>query len=261
MPPIQLSVVIITRNEESNIERCIGSVLGIADEVIVLDSGSEDKTRELAEALGAKVYQRTFTGHIEQKNAAISLASFPHILSLDADEALDAELADAVKKVKLNFSSDGYYLNRLTSYAGQWLRHGGWYPDRKLRLWDSRKGKWGGVNPHDRFGLEAGCSTEQLPGHLLHYSYSSREEHRQQSRRFAETAAKALFSAGKKAGWIKRFLSPLFRFLYSYFFRLGFLEGAAGYYVASISAWASYHKYRRLHQLHLDQKNNAAGRS
>lgn len=250
MSAIQLSVVIITFNEEKNIGRCLDSVSTLADEMVVLDSNSTDNTREIAASRGARVFQMDFKGHVEQKNEALKLASFPHVLSLDADEALDKELIAAIAGIKKNFSSDGYYLNRLTNYAGQWMRFGGWYPDRKLRLWDSRKGRWSGTNPHDRFEVDAGSKLEILPGNLLHYSYESRESHIIQSRKFAETAAKALYSRGKKAGWIKRFLSPVFRFFYSYFFRLGFLEGAAGFHVASISAWASYRKYQILHQLH-----------
>lgn len=250
MPAVNLSVVIITYNEERNIGRCIESVKTIADEVIVLDSYSTDNTRQIASELGARVFEMEFKGHVEQKNAAIELASFPHILSLDADEAVDAKLRTAIETVKSNFVCDGYYVNRLTSYAGKWMYFGGWYPDRKLRLWDSRKGRWTGTNPHDRFEMDANSRLDNLPGNLLHYSYENREAHIKQSRKFAETSAHALFKNGRKASFVKRFFSPVYRFIYSYFFRLGFLQGAEGFHVASISAWASYQKYKLLHQLH-----------
>ena len=146
---IKLSVVIITFNEEKNIERCLTSVKDIADEIVVLDSFSKDKTAEICINHGVKFFQHTFDGHIQQKNRAITYANFPHILSLDADETLSSELAESIKKVKQNFSKDGYYINRLTNYCGHWVKHCGWYPDAKLRLWDSRKGQWTGTNPHD----------------------------------------------------------------------------------------------------------------
>jgi glycosyltransferase involved in cell wall biosynthesis len=255
MGPVKISVAVITFNEEKNIERCLASVRNIADEMLVLDSNSTDRTREIAEKMGARVLVNDFAGHIEQKNQAISLARFPHILSLDADEELDPELQKSILSVKENFSMDGYFMNRLTNYCGQWIYHSGWYPDKKLRLWDSRKGKWAGTNPHDRFEMEPGAQVASLSGKILHHSYNSLEEHRQQSIRFSETAAKALFLQGRKAGFSKRFLSPAFRFLYSYIFRLGFLEGIAGFHIARISAWASYLKYKRLKQFESEKPN------
>ena len=255
MASVPLSVVIITYNEEKNILRCIRSVSEIADEIIVLDSHSSDQTRSLAESLGAVVHEREFDGHIEQKNAAIRLANHPHILSLDADEALSQELLESIRLIKNNFILDGYFLNRITSYEGKWLRYGGWYPDRKLRLWDSRLGKWTGNNPHDRFEMVAGSKLGKLKGDLLHYSYASMADHIQQSEKFAEIGARALFATGKKASIIKRFFSPAFRFFHSYFLCLGFLEGKTGFHVARISAWASYQKYHLLHQLHKQQGN------
>src|SRR6476620_7997347 len=153
---IKLSVVIITFNEERNIGRCLKSVKEVADEIVVLDSFSKDKTREICESHGARFIQHAFDGHIQQKNRAITFAAYPHILSLDADEALDETLIDSIKKIKQNFTKDGYYLNRLTNYCGHWVRHCGWYPDRKLRLADSRKGHWTGVNPHDKYELFEG---------------------------------------------------------------------------------------------------------
>jgi glycosyltransferase involved in cell wall biosynthesis len=257
MAAVPLSVVIITFNEEDNIGRCLDSVRGIADDVIVLDSFSEDRTCEIAREKGARVFQQKFAGHIEQKNNAIRLAQFPHILSLDADEAPDEELQNAILKVKADFACDGYRFNRMTCYAGQWIRFGGWYPDRKLRLWDSRKGKWAGLNPHDRFEMEAGCQLGYLPGKLLHYSYSSREAHHIQTEKFAAAAALALFRQGRKASFDKRFLSPVFRFFYSYLLKLGFLEGRAGFDIAWISARASFLKYQKLHQLHQSGLNDA----
>jgi len=165
MTPI--SLVIITYNEERNIARCIESVGELSDEVVVVDSFSTDRTEEICRQYGAKFIQHTFEGHIEQKNYAITQATHPHILSLDADEALSEELKQSIYQVKQNWRYDGYYFNRLTSYCGKWIRHSGWYPDRKLRLFDSRKGRWAGVNPHDRYEPDKGSTIRFLEGDLL----------------------------------------------------------------------------------------------
>ena len=196
--PIQLSVVIITFNEERNIARCLDAIREIADDVVVVDSFSSDKTEMICREKGARFVQHEFGGHIEQKNWAITQAKFPYILSLDADEAPDEELKKEILKVKSDFVFDGYEMNRLTNYCGKWIRHCGWYPDTKLRLWDSRKGKWGGVNPHDKYLLDdSSAKTFHLAGNILHYSYYSVEEHYRQAEKFSTIAANALFEKGK----------------------------------------------------------------
>ena len=172
MTPV--SVVVITFNEEKNIARCLDSVKDIADEIVIVDSFSKDRTKEICLSYGAKFIEHKFDGHIEQKNFAITQAKYPHILSLDADEALDEQLKKSILTAKENFILDGYYMNRLTNYCGHWVRHSGWYPDTKLRLWDSRKGHWAGINPHDKYELTSGDSnTGKLNGDILHYSYYS----------------------------------------------------------------------------------------
>src|SRR6187402_2161300 len=138
-----LSVVIITFNEEKNIRRCIDSVSEVADEIVVLDSFSTDRTAQLVEEMGGQLYRQPFTGYGAQKNAATALASNDHILFLDADEFLGGTLSKSILEEKLKgFPCDGYLMNRLNNYCGQWIRHGSWYPDRKLRLLDRRKGAW-----------------------------------------------------------------------------------------------------------------------
>jgi glycosyltransferase involved in cell wall biosynthesis len=257
MPEVSLSVVLITFNEEANITRCLDSVKEIADDIVVLDSFSVDRTCEIAEEKGARVFRQAFAGHVQQKNDALQFARFPYVLSLDADEAPDDELKKAILAVKKNFRMDGYCFNRLTSYGGQWIRYGGWYPDKKLRLWDRRKGQWCGTDPHDRFEMQEGSRIGWLPGNLLHYSYSDREAHQRQSDKFSESAALAMFRQGKSASFSKRYLSPVFRFFYSYFLRAGFLEGRAGFDIAWISAMASFKKYRRLYQLQQSAREDA----
>lgn len=244
MTPI--SVVIITYNEERNIERCIRSVEKVADEVVVVDSFSVDRTVEIAQSLGAKVVQHAFEGHIEQKNYAITQAKYPHILSLDADEALDNNLVRSILEAKLNWNADGYKMNRLTNYCGKWVRHSGWYPDRKLRLWDSRKGQWGGRNPHDEYKMEKGCIVEWLSGDILHYSYYTVAEHKKQIRKFTDISSKAALEAGKKSYPWSPLMHAVAKFIRLYFIKLGFLDGWVGVQIASFSGWASYLKYSKM---------------
>ena len=143
--PLKISAVIITYNEEANIERCLESLEGTADEVLVVDSFSTDRTADICKSKGVDFIQHPFKGHIEQKNYALSCAGNNYVLSLDADEALSDNLIQSIRAAKQNWRADGYSVNRLTNYCGKWIRHCGWYPDKKVRLWDRRKGHWGGV--------------------------------------------------------------------------------------------------------------------
>jgi glycosyltransferase involved in cell wall biosynthesis len=246
---IKISAVIITFNEERNIGRCLNSLQGIADDIVVVDSFSTDNTEAIVKASGARFVSHAFEGHIQQKNWAISQAQFPYVLSLDADEALDEDLKKAILKVKESWSADGYYLQRLTNYCGRWIKHGLWYPDLKLRLWDSRKGQWGGQNPHDTFLMEKGATTKALEGHLLHYSIYTFEEHLAQIRKFTDISSKAAFVNGKRSSYFKLVFSPLLKFLRAYIFRLGFLDGKEGWMIARWSAYATYLKYSKLMRL------------
>ncbi len=247
---VTLSVVIITFNEEANIARCINSVKSIADEIVVVDSYSVDRTAQIARELGAKVYFQTFLGHIEQKNFAISKASNKYILSLDADEALSDGLKASILEAKKNWIYDGYEINRLNNYCGKWIRHGAWYPDRKLRLWDSSKGKWAGMNPHDKFQMSADAKIKKIKGDILHYSFKSIDEHRNKSMNYAEIGARAYHKRGKKYSIFKLLINPVNRFIRDYLFKLGFLDGYYGWIIALINAKEVYLKYRWLKKLY-----------
>lgn len=247
---VALSVVIITFNEEKNIGRCLDSLAGLADDIVVVDSFSTDRTEEICRSKGARFIQHAFEGHIQQKNWAITQAKFPHILSLDADEALDATLRQAILQVKNDWKKEGYYMNRLTNYCGKWIRHCGWYPDKKLRLWDSRKGHWTGINPHDKYELFAGDNnTAHLPGDILHYSFYTIEQHLKQVEYFTDISSKALFQKGKKASLMHLIINPVIKFLRDYLLKLGFLDGYYGFIVCRISAKATYLKYAKLRAL------------
>lgn len=245
----ELSVVIITFNEERNIARCIDSVKDFADDIVVVDSFSTDKTQKICEEKNVRFVQHKFEGHIEQKNWAITQAKYPFILSLDADEAPDEVLKESINEARKSTSFDGYTMNRLTNYCGKWIKHCGWYPDKKLRLWNSQKGKWGGINPHDIYLMELGSSICHLKGNLLHYSYYSISDHMLQANKFSDISAKALFEKGYKASMFKRYFSPKFKFFRDYILKLGFLDGYYGYVICKISAHAAFLKYVKLKQL------------
>ena len=251
----KLSVVIITLNEERNLARCLASVQPLADEILVVDSGSADRTTEIAGSFGARIIVQPFLGHIEQKNFAASQASYNWVLSLDADEALTPELEQSIRQALSNPGFDAYKMNRLTNYCGKWVRHSGWYPDRKARLWNRDKGRWGGQNPHDKWELDApGTTYGKLKGDLLHYSYYTISEHLKQIEKFSEIAAQASVRAGKDCSVFKVFFGGLWKFVHSYFIKLGFLDGYTGLLVCSFSAWSSFAKYAKIHQYNRQKK-------
>lgn len=245
-----LSVVIITLNEENNIGRCIESVKAIADEIIVLDSYSIDRTVEIATEKGAIVKQELFIGYKEQKNLALKFVSHNYVLSLDADEALSPELSDSIKKEKKNFRYRSYSMNRSNFYCGRFIRWGLWYPDRKIRIFDKRIASWGGMNPHDRIVLLSGIATKQLRGDLLHYAYYSVEEHKRRNDQISSIAAESLFREGRKDSWLNFVIRPTWAFINGYFLKFGFLDGIRGLLVAIYTSQQTFLKYQKLHRLY-----------
>ena len=246
---MKISAVIITFNEERNIGRCLDALAGVADEVVVVDSFSKDSTEQICRAKGARFIQHAFEGFGTQKNWALKQAFHPYVLSLDADEVLSEALRASILTAKQNWQYDGYTMNRLTNYCGRWIRHSGWYPDRKLRLFDTRKGRWGADDVHEKVEMDAGSSTGHLDGDLLHYSYYSVQEHIGRVHRYAEMAASALHAQGKRASWLNVIFSPVFKFFRNYVLKLGFLDGSAGWTICRIAALETYLKYRNLLRL------------
>jgi glycosyltransferase involved in cell wall biosynthesis len=244
-----LSVVIITFNEEKNISRCLDSIESIADDIVVVDSFSTDKTEHICSQFNVRFIQHKFEGHIEQKNWALQQAKYPHVLSLDADEALDESLKLLIGKIKENWTADGYSMNRLTNYCGQWIKHCGWYPDKKLRLWDSRLGAWGGTNPHDKVIMNEGSKIAHLDYNILHYSFYTIQQHLKQIDFFTDISAKAAFNNGETSSGFKIIYKSGFKFFRDYILKLGFLDGYYGFVVCKNSAFAKRMKYRKLQEL------------
>ena len=246
-----LSVVIITLNEQENIERCLRSVKDIADEVVVVDSLSTDNTRSICETFKVRFIEQPFLGYIEQKNFALKQASRPFILSLDADEALSEKLIDFIRTEKQKgFPFTAYRFNRLTNYCGQWIRHGTWYPDKKIRLIKAGTFTWGGENPHDKLEPSGAMPIiKNVPLDILHYSYTSYSDHVAQTNRFTSIAAKAMFDRKRKASYFKILVNPAWAFIYCFIIRGGFLDGWNGYLISRMVALNTFLKYFKLLEL------------
>ena len=249
---IKLSAVIITLNEEKNIARCIESLKSVADEILVVDSLSKDKTKEICESYGVRFVEQKFLGYVEQKNFALNLASHDYVLSLDADEALDEKLQNEILKLKSNFKEDGYEFNRLTQYNGFWVRRCGWYPDTKIRLVRKEKAQWVGNNPHDT--LVVNGSVAKLPGDLLHYSYDSISAHVLQTNKFSTIEAKSLYDRGKRATIFKIVTRPPFQFFKDYILKKGFLDGHYGFIICFINSIYVLLKYSKMMDMQLNKK-------
>ncbi|MFD2550317.1 glycosyltransferase family 2 protein [Bizionia sediminis] len=250
---IKLSAVIITYNEEEHLEKCLTSLTGIADEIIVIDSFSTDSTPNICKAFNVTFIQRAFEGYIEQKNYAITQANYNYIISLDGDEALSKPLQKSVLETKKNWKFDGYYCKRLNNYCGQWIKHSDWYPDKKLRLFKKNSGEWKGINPHDCYTLKAGNRAGKLDGNLLHWIYKDYQEHNLKVERFSSIAAEAYYKLGKKSSIWKIIYRPSWAFFKAYFLRLGFLDGLNGFIICVQTYNVTFLKYIKLHQL---WKNN-----
>ncbi len=244
---IKLSVTIITFNEERNIARCIKSVEGIADEIIVVDSFSTDCTKSICQSLGVIFIEHAFEGHIQQKNYALAQTSYNHVLSLDADEELSEELKRSVLKAKQNWSADAYHFNRFNNYCGKWIHHSGWYPDRKIRLFDKSKAMWGGQNPHDRIVLDANSRVKFLSGDILHYSYYNLEQHLRKIDSFSTIFQEEMVRKGKHVPFLALVYKPPFRFLKTYIIDRGFLDGSEGFMIAMLSSYHVFLKYAKVY--------------
>ena len=254
---MKISAVIITKNEERNIVRCLESLQGVADEIVVVDSGSTDCTEELCRGFELRFENHEWEGYSEQKNYANSLASNDWILSIDADEALSEELRQSLLKLKQTQVPDNqvFAVNRLTNYCGHWIHHCGWYPNRKIRLFNRTKKQWTGTIHEILTDTAEPTETQLLAGDLHHYSYHTVEDHIRQADKFTTLTAQEAYEKGKKASVVAIVFRPRWKFFRDYIFKGGFLDGYAGYQVCKISAFATFLKYSKLRMLHKNNKN------
>lgn len=251
---IKISGVIITYNEEKHLDKCFSSLQGIVEEIIVVDSFSNDRTQEICEKYKVTFRQKEFLGYIEQKNYALSQASHNIVLSLDGDESLSDELRLRILALKKNWTKDGYYINRHNFFCGQWINHGNWYPDKKLRLFDRTKGSWKGINPHDSFELDKGTAVGRIKENLLHWTYDSYTVFNKKMDHFSSISAQAYYELDIKVPLWKVILKPFWGFIKSYFFKLGFLDGFNGFVISVGRGYLTFLKYIKLRELIVKEK-------
>jgi len=246
---MKISATIITLNEERNIARCIQSLQGIADEIIVLDSNSTDRTEEICKAHKVRFEKRDWEGYSASKNYLNTLANSDYILSIDADEALDEELKGSILKLKSLNEPEIYSVNRMTNYCGKWISHSGWYPDVKIRLFPKDGSLWDGEFVHEELVYPTNLRITALDGHLEHYSYYSFKGHRERADKYSKLTAQKMHKAGKKASLMKPYLSGIARFISMYILKGGVLDGKMGFKIAQISAQSNVFKYQELRRL------------
>jgi glycosyltransferase involved in cell wall biosynthesis len=245
----KISAVIITFNEELYIDKCLASIDGIADEIVVVDSFSTDSTEEICRKYNVRFVKHEFEGYRDQKNYALSLATHKNILSLDADEALSDKLRESILSIKEKWEYDGYLFNRRNNFCGKWIRYSQWYPDRQLRLFYSDHGKWGELNLHERFLMSNGATIGKLEGDLLHWPFSSVEDHSEKMKKFSIIGAQEYHKAGKKANFFTPYIHFIWGFFRSYIINGGFLDGHNGFLICSLYAKSTLTKYKELRQL------------
>ncbi len=242
---MKISATIITFNEERNLPRAIES-LRCADEVVVVDSGSIDRTVELAEKLGARVIESPWPGYAKQKNVAAESAQHDWILSIDADESLSEALEGEIWRFKKNGPQfDAYTMPRLAQYLGRWIRHSGWYPDLKVRLYDRRKARWTGEFVHESVKVQG--SLGHLDSNLLHFTCESLSEHLKTMDRYTTLAAEQLLESGERVTWGRLIFEPPWTFFNTYVIKLGFLDGVEGLAIANMAALYNFVKYAKAH--------------
>jgi glycosyltransferase involved in cell wall biosynthesis len=244
----KLTAVLITFNEEKNIGRCLASLQGVCDEIVVMDSFSTDLTEEICRKEDVSFLQHKWLGYAGSKNLANEKASNNWILSIDADEALSPQLRDSILGVKERLSNKFYSFNRITNYCGTWIRHSGWYPDTKIRIFNREKAHWEGTL-HEKLIFDQRIPVEILKGDLLHYSYYTPGDHERQIERYSTLAAQEMKTKGKKPWILKEIFLPISKFIETYIIKKGFLDGRAGFNISVMTAKATKLKYQKLRQL------------
>ncbi len=242
----KVSAVIITYNEALFIDKCLASIEGIADEIIVVDSFSTDGTEEICAKYDVQFVKHAFEGYRDQKNYALKLAKYNNILSLDADEALSDKLRQSILTVKENWKYDGYLFNRRNNYCGKWIRYSEWYPDRQLRLFYSDHGRWGELNLHEKFLMSNGSKIGKLKGDLLHWPFTSLQDHQDKMKKYSHIGAVEFHKAGIKANLFTPYIHFIWGFLRSYIIKGGFLDGRNGFLICSLYAKSAFNKYKKI---------------
>jgi glycosyltransferase involved in cell wall biosynthesis len=250
IPNVKISAVLITYNEEKNIRRALESVAW-ADEILIVDSESGDRTREIAESLGARVLVQKWLGFSKQKQFAVDRAAHDWIFSLDADEEISGELKEEILRLKNSTpNADGYKIPRLSFYMNRPIRGGGWYPDWQLRFFNRQKGRWKDVPIHESLEMNVDARIEKLTGDIFHYSVeNAAHHHRMIGERYAPLAARRMFDDGRRTTRTKIFFAGFAAFIQTYFLKLGFLDGFAGFCIARFAAHHAFMKHLLLWEM------------
>ncbi len=258
LQPLPISVCLIAGNEAARLPRALASVAGwTAEMIVVVNEDVRDGTDAIARAAGARVFPEPWKGHIGQKNSAAEKASQPWILGLDADEAVSEELRAeitqwfALPEKLVPFAA--FQFPRCTYYCGRWIRHGDWYPDRKIRLWRRGQAHWGGVDPHDAVIVSGRVGT--LKNDLHHYSNESINRQIQKLVPFSDDFVRHRLATGRSGSWLELVVRPPWRFFRAYVLRLGFLDGWPGYYIAWLNAFSALTRYVKLREAKLSERS------
>jgi glycosyltransferase involved in cell wall biosynthesis len=243
----QISAALITYNEEHNITEALQS-LSWVDEIVVVDSGSTDRTLEICRQFTPRIFHRDWTGYVDQKNFAMDQARHDWIFSLDADERCSLKLQDEIQELARNeFRRSGYRIPRVAFFMGRWIRHGDWYPDYQLRLFDRKHGRWEGGRVHESVRLQE--KPEYLSGEIYHFTYRSLSDYLRRLEIYTNLAAFDYQQQGKSSTPLRLFGNPLVTFIKAYLIKRGFLDGTPGFAVAVMGAISVFFKYAKLYEL------------
>jgi glycosyltransferase involved in cell wall biosynthesis len=246
---VNISVVIITYNEEKRLEAALQSVVAIASEIIVVDRFSIDNTVKIARKFTNRIFQRKWTNFADQKNYGNSQASHPWILSLDSDERISPELQEEILKIKQEEEPkcSGFSIPRQVFYLGKWIRHSGWYPDRKTRLFRKENAHWEGDYVHEQLIIQG--KIKKLKNPIHHFTYHGISDHLARINKFSDLGAQKLYAQKKKCRWYHLVFLPFFKFLKSFFWKLGFLDGFAGLVISVLNGYAAFARYAKLREI------------
>ncbi|MBN1939990.1 MAG: glycosyltransferase family 2 protein [Candidatus Aminicenantes bacterium] len=245
---MKISAVLITYNEEANIEAALRSLDGVVSEIVVVDSCSMDATCKIARGYTSRVYQRKWTNYSDQKNFANGLAEHPWILSLDADERLSPELREEIIALASGEPTcAGFSMPRRVFYLGRWIKHSGWYPDWKVRLFRKGRARWVGDYVHEDLAVDG--DVRRLEGDILHFTYRNIADHLSRINTFSDLGAQKLYAQRKKCGIRHLLFIPVGRFIKSYILRAGFLDGFAGLVIACLNGYGIFVRYAKLREI------------
>lgn len=244
-----ISAVLIVKNEAENLPACFVALQKVVNEIIVVDHESEDNTKKIALEYGAKVYGRKWEGYAAGKNFGNQQATNDWILSIDADEILTPELINTIQKLKLTNNEEVYAFDRANYFGDTWVKHCGWYPDWKVRLFHKEIACWEGDYVHEQLRFSEKVDRVRLSGKLRHNSYKTDQDHFDRIERYARLGAEQLVNKGKTPSWLKEKLSPGFRFFRTYILKKGFLDGKLGWQISKRNAHMIRRKFELYHQL------------